>query len=44
MKLTVEEMWLGELDELEKEYLKYKNERKIRHLGKKAVKKMKKKL
>jgi DNA topoisomerase II len=43
MKLSVEDMWLGELDELEKEYLKYKNDRKIRHLGKKAVKKIKKK-
>ena len=42
-KLTVEEMWLGELNTLEKEYLRYQNDRKVRHLGRKVVKKIKKK-
>ena len=42
-KTSIEDMWYGELDELEKEYLKYQNDRKIRAIGGKKVKKKKKK-
>ena len=40
-KTTIEDMWYGELDELEKEYLKYQNDRRVRQSGGKKHKKKK---
>ena len=44
VKTTIEDMWLKELVELNKEYKKYQNNRKIRSVGGKKVKKKKLKL
>ena len=41
---SVEDMWYTELNDLEKEYLKYQNERKVRAIGGKKIKKKKKKI
>ena len=44
---SIEDMWLSELDELNTEYCKYKNDRKVRAMGltsKKKTKKIKKKI
>jgi DNA topoisomerase II len=41
---SVEDMWYTELNDLEKEYLKYQNERKVRAMGGKKIKKKKKKI
>ena len=41
METTIEEMWLKELKELKKQYCKYQNDRKIRAVGGKKLKKKK---
>ena len=45
-KTSIEDMWYGELEELEKAYSKYQNDRKNRSLGmnQKGKKKKKKKI
>ena len=40
-KTTIEDMWYNELEELEKEYLKYQNDRRVRQSGGKKHKKKK---
>jgi DNA topoisomerase-2 len=44
IKTSIEDMWLKELSELKKEYKKYQNDRKVRSVGGKKVKKKKFKL
>ena len=41
IETTIEKMWLTELQELKIQYCKYQNERKIRAVGGKKVKKKK---
>ena len=43
-KMTIENMWVNELDMFSEKYLEYKRERKGRLLGKEVKKKRKKKL